>query len=940
MGLLTDSNKIREQIQNRNLYVPNNVYDLNADIITKSLNYSEKLGFDLRSNVYLNFLERITDATPLVNIGYQRFLIEFGRRVANNLFYENQNVYYNGKSYKPNDFDITAKDVQGNILKRLTDLFGYNSPITNVDSTQKELYDTLGKFQKDQLNINIDKNKYSNPLFETYTVIPDGGNLFTESDDYRNRIVSSKFTDYSSNNLNVNSNPTVINNVGDTVIKTISIEDINGNYTDQLSLGNTHNSMYYNTGVDKDDISDEKKFLLYGMSDDILNNRFLAQRGLLYYTNKLVQNEGKNIDTISNTINPRTKNYGVNEYGETIYKGSSKCRSYTVNDQYDETSKFIRFSGNKNDNSVLKESVMPRLIYKSTDKDDETRRTMFSIENLAYFENKTSPKNIPAYEVGPLGGRIMWFMPYALTFSDNTNVTWEAKDIIGRIEKMYSYNGIDRRCSLSFMLVIDYPPQLNNIATETNYKRKLASFIQGCDLNVPINNVNKQNTQTIVPNTVINNTVQQFPIPSISYYFDNDIDNVENSIISQYEINGLNNNFVNNVNTLSEYIIQQISQGNKLNIDITSQASSLFTADYNAALSFRRGASLVKYIIKQYNQNITYSQLRESSTAPQLNIDDITQIDVSNLNKIKEIDIKNGKTIIVSCNNSKVLFIIKGSGELNSNTPNTVIDKTTLESPKAKSERNSKIHNIISEKDDSSANNTTNNLNNGNTISNSNTTTSNISNTTATNLIDTGYDFIDYTSEYLSNKFIKNNAFDSIKENEIKPIFHSQTPYDLIKRYIFLHQLTRPFSTEEYKNADGTTKQLVGSNSVFGRMPVIVLRIGDLFNTKALVNSLNFSFDDSTWDFNPEGMGAIPMFCKVSMDLTFIGGQSLESPIDILQTANDYNFVATSSYSDNYSTDKTNNFYNENKQQFIKSNIQVGKQKTINKNYLNKLKTT
>jgi len=705
-------------------------------------------------------------------------------------------------------------------------------------------------------------------------------------------------------------------------------------------LGDTHVNSIFQQGIDKDDISETEKFLLYGMSDDDLNNKHSAQRGLLYYTNKIVQNEGKNIDDISNAINPKTKNYGVNEFGETIYKGSSECRSYTVDYQYDSSDKFIRFIGNSNNNSVLKESVMPRLTYKSNDKGDETRRTMLSIENLAYFENKTTPKNIPAYEVGPLGGRIMWFMPYALSYSDSTSVSWEAKDIIGRIEKMYSYNGMDRRCNLSFMLVIDYPPHLNNIAAQDSYKKQLSTFIQGCGINEIETKKKKEKIETIIKKENTINNIPQFQKPSISHYFENDKDNVENSLIIQYEVNSgfkLNKDFINDTDNLIEYMIQQISQGNKITMNITSQASSLYESNYNAGLSFRRGSSLVKYIIKQYNTNIKFASLRTSLLSPDgdgtslLNRRFYQETD-QKYNITQEDIIKRNRTVTIVCNSGKVTFIIRGSGEINSNTSNIYIDQNTLNSLKAKSERNSKIDNIKSDFDDTGTITTV-------TTSNITTNTETIVNDKVleTEYFNKGYDYIDYTSEYLSNKFVKNNAFETIHEKEIRPVFHSQTPYDLVKRYIFLHQLTRPFSKEEVKNADGTTKQLMGSNSIFGRMPVIVLRIGDFLNTKALVNSLSFSFDDSTWDFNPEGMGAIPMFCKVSMDLTFVGGQSLESPIDILQTANDYNFIAPSTYTD---SDDKQNFYNINKPQFVKSTIQVGKQKKINDNYLNKLKTT
>jgi hypothetical protein len=137
------------------------------------------------------------------------------------------------------------------------------------------------------------------------------------------------------------------------------------------------------------------------------------------------------------------------------------------------------------------------------------------------------------------------------------------------------------------------------------------------------------------------------------------------------------------------------------------------------------------------------------------------------------------------------------------------------------------------------------------------------------------------------------------KLNVFTPSFNSQTPFDFTKRYIFLHQLTRPSKLKD-KNLTKT------DNTVFGRMPVFVIRYGDFIYSKAIARSINFDMGESTWDLNPEGMGAIPLYCTVTMDLTLLGGQSLAGPIDRIQTANDSNFIANSTFNaGNYSDNKT-----------------------------------
>jgi hypothetical protein len=79
---------------------------------------------------------------------------------------------------------------------------------------------------------------------------------------------------------------------------------------------------------------------------------------------------------------------------------------------------------------------------------------------------------------------------------------------------------------------------------------------------------------------------------------------------------------------------------------------------------------------------------------------------------------------------------------------------------------------------------------------------------------------------------------------------------------------------------------------VFGAPPICVLRIGDFYNTKIVVDSVNISYDPLQWDLNPEGIGVQPMLAKVTMSFKFIGGSSLGGPIKQLQNAVSYNFYA------------------------------------------------
>ena len=65
---------------------------------------------------------------------------------------------------------------------------------------------------------------------------------------------------------------------------------------------------------------------------------------------------------------------------------------------------------------------------------------------------------------GPNGGRIMWFPPYNLKFSEQMHADWTPNEFIGRGEKLYSYVNSERTGSLSFTILIDHPSIINEWA--------------------------------------------------------------------------------------------------------------------------------------------------------------------------------------------------------------------------------------------------------------------------------------------------------------------------------------------------------------------------------------------------------------------------------------------------------------------------------------------
>ena len=93
----------------------------------------------------------------------------------------------------------------------------------------------------------------------------------------------------------------------------------------------------------------------------------------------------------------------------------------------------------------------------------DVHKYMFSIENLAWKRKDGFLDSLiqGSSQDGPNGGRIMWFPPYDIKFTDNTNVNWNTDNFIGRGEPVYTYVNTERSGSLNFKVIVDHPSILN-----------------------------------------------------------------------------------------------------------------------------------------------------------------------------------------------------------------------------------------------------------------------------------------------------------------------------------------------------------------------------------------------------------------------------------------------------------------------------------------------
>lgn len=273
---------------------------------------------------------------------------------------------------------------------------------------------------------------------------------------------------------------------------------------------------------------------------------------LLKKTNKLFKEQkinqfgfGKNVDYKyeNTTIDTSTSEHGWRSRGRNLERKNAKeetgtfpnpfCRTWTYYNQYDRIYKLIRplsdddgnimtieqtqtlnqkrrswnalfgetTTGEKYlaENTVLNNNGMVNIAPSKEGKVD-IKKCMFSIENLAWKDVLNRDVYLSKEQRGPNGGRIMWFPPYDLNFSENTNVNWEQNTFIGRGEKVYTYSNTDRTGTLSFTLLIDHPSTIYNAYTDGGNVREglsdedILRFFAGCSpIDIP------ENEKRIIP---------------------------------------------------------------------------------------------------------------------------------------------------------------------------------------------------------------------------------------------------------------------------------------------------------------------------------------------------------------------------------------------------------------------------------------------------------
>jgi hypothetical protein len=605
------------------------------------------------------------------------------------------------------------------------------------------------------------------------------------------------------------------------------------------------------------------------------------------------------------------------------------------------------------------------------------KKYMFSIENLAWATSNTpgfAVSDLPVCERGPNGGRVMWFPPYGLTFNESVSANWNQNDFIGRPEPIYTYKNTSRSGTLTWKIVVDHPSVLNVIvnkvlANETNKTRVdsiLESFFAGCrkyDLYelakkyytispndlfeiqqaisskeltkeqieytlVGLNNSPELSSDGDANNTIFNGYKQ------LGLYFDNDIP-------TKGDIN-YNNLYGPYINQKSYYREQSPSTAqqttsffdtvvipNKTKFDellveidkqltnnptaiitivIDASASAAATNIYNKELSERRINSAITFITgdSKVNKYVTGtpqrlivkvgSALGENTSSVPLIFDEktkefkpgssVTCTDADSLKKSKEIYTTNA----MACRRafiSNINFY---------NPPAPVVPPRLVGRVVTTTETQSTVETTVALRD-------------------------NISKRVLRSLL-TECDYFETIKQ--DTPMVYDNLKDKLKF--FQPAFHAITPEGLNSRLTFLQQCMRPgdtIPTVKTVNGQTTNDYNNATNTSFGAPPVLILRVGDFYNTKIIPKTLGLTFEDL--DLNPEGIGVQPMIANVTLSFDFVGGSGLKESVDRLQNALTFNYYAnTEMYDDR--ADSTDLSYEVIDKDFLKSAIENGTQ--------------
>jgi hypothetical protein len=694
---------------------------------------------------------------------------------------------------------------------------------------------------------------------------------------------------------------------------------------------------------------------------DLSTNKNFKNGSILDFTQRLVNStpsSSRRLSHVGNAINNLSKvfNDGYKEItkGSRVikyegsngqYRGVEYGRLFTKDTPYYTYGDLQKTEGITTSNRKFTYSVMdntynlnisPTSGRESTNiKDNKVTKYMFSIENLAWRTSNRpglTVDELPVCERGPNGGRIMWFPPYDLKFSESSTPSFQDNEFLGRPEPIYTYKSTKRTGSVSFKMIVDYPSILDvivqrELAKESNrlvvneivdsffagllkfdiyeLSRRFPTISSNDILNYQnlLNNPNVTNEQitdigdaTKTTNTggggdkgvgpsggndksqpgTQNNTPDLQKYVNTSYYFSPAVTDTtvpptytpypDDVLLEETEKTFYTNVVTYNFNTLNTELINKIkelfNQNPESVIKITFEgAQQQNTSEgYSKSLSQSMIDSVQNYFeSEELNEFITNTKLQLTlSNTLSSSVQPIgqPQNNGGSSNNYGPYDCSNDFSINkLACRRISITKIESD------NIPTNETGSTPQEgNPLPVSPVSRPIEQRVRE---------------------------GISKKLVRGLL-SECSYFELIKE--SNPFVFDTIRDKVKY--FNPSFHSMTPEGLNSRLTFLNQCTRPGDTIPTIGPDGKPKYNNAVNTSFGAPPVLVLRIGDFYNTKIIPTGLQIGYEPLHLDINPEGIGVQPMLATITLAFNFVGGSGLKTAIDTLQNALSFNYYA------------------------------------------------
>ena len=691
----------------------------------------------------------------------------------------------------------------------------------------------------------------------------------------------------------------------------------------------------------------------------------------------------------------------IGDIGQEV--GQEYCRIFTKDTPFYQYSDLQRRGWNNETGNIRKSSysvingafdlnIVP---YKDTDQNvihdtggqpnGHVKKYLFSIENLAWRTSSRpgyTYQDLPVCERGPNGGRIMWFPPYDLQFSEQTRPEFKSNNFLGRPEPVYTYQNTSRTGELKWKIIVDHPSVLNLIVNKVlaNQNNRevvdsvVNSFFAGCrqydlyDLAITYNTIptnelfeiqqtlNNPNIpdEDISKNTgASGNEPKSFEQPpaetpevkkfiNLGFYFENDCpggnpgwgsDNGGFCPTGSKGVKNFETLYTNYTSSSTKQIYQQkCTQTNDKKTSVANFFTDIIEDNFNAAQTL---LNKIRNMLKNDEvQSVTISMIG-SASAPNTKSYNV-KLSKRRIESVREY-VKSWQNGVLSefLEQSRLRIKEDARGETTQRTPTQFAN---TDNPKTYQPAGSTGFGC--EGRDSGAPQSESWYDTRPmacrvvTITNVEVEPKKldppvIEATPNKRLVDDGgkpqaeKPKPSYTTqlsirENISKKIIRNllsecDYFQVIKENDpivfdsikdkikyFQPVFHSTTPEGLNSRLTFLQQCMRPGDTIPTVGPDGNMIYNDAINTSFGSPPILVLRVGDFYNTKIVPTNISFRYEN--FDINPEGIGFQPMIAEVSMSFNFIGGSGMAKPIEELQNAISFNFYANTELYDDRAT--------------------------------------